>query len=73
MFAFILAALPFVPLEADIVHKYIVRIIKDTVNEKDVNDGSAGYEQEELRGLASWRRGRYFQSPTWLLGFQNTH
>lgn len=69
MLAFILSALPLVPLESDIVHKYIVRIMKDAVNVKDVNDDwLAVYEREGLRGLAFLSGARYFQSPTHLQG-----
>ncbi len=35
MLAFVLEALLLVPLKADIAHKYIVRIVKVAVNEKD--------------------------------------
>jgi len=36
MLAFVLAALLLVPLEADIAHKYIVRIVKVAVNKQDL-------------------------------------
>jgi hypothetical protein len=46
MLAFVLAALPLIPLKVDIAHKYIVRIVTVAVNEKDACNVLAGYKRE---------------------------